>query len=209
VSNSWFLISYVVLWGLVVCSFVLWIALLRQVGLLHARWGPRGALATEEGPELGSTLPRFVYPTLSGGELEWSAPDVLTLAVLVHPECEECEDLGPAVRTLMRDPPENVRVVALVTDSSEGAWEFARRHELDPSSVAAAPDALQLLRIENTPMALVLDPEARVLGKGIANSLEQLEVHVVSAREEAAAEEPAAARELELVRADQTGSETI
>jgi methylamine dehydrogenase accessory protein MauD len=209
VSNSWFLISYVVLWALVICSFVLWMALLRQVGLLHARWGPRGALAIEEGPELGSTVPRMVFSALSGGDLEWSASGALTLAVLVHPECEECEDLGPALGTLMRDPPENVRTIVLVTDSGESVRDFTDRHGLDPSKVAAAPAALQLLGIDNTPMALVLDPEQRVLGKGIANSLEQLEVLVVSAREEAGAEEAEPARELELVRADQMSGERL
>ncbi len=184
-DNAWFVASYVALWLFVTVSLVLWVALLRQIGVLHARWGPRGALVAEEGPSVGSSLPRLIFPAVGDGEVEFPQREGLTLAVVFSPGCSMCDEVAPAVGTLMRDPPEAVTTIALIVDAEVGqAREFASRHGLKGEQVAAAPPAREALGIVSTPMALIADSEGRLLSKGIANSLEHLEVLVATARSE-------------------------
>src|SRR3954468_551023 len=55
--------SYAVLWLAVVALVVLVLSLYRQVGVLHLRLGPRGALEQEgEGPELGASVEHPAVP---------------------------------------------------------------------------------------------------------------------------------------------------
>lgn len=182
-DNGWFLLSYIVLWALVGLSFLLWLAVLRQIGIFHSRWGPRGVLATEEGPAIGTVVPRFRTPSVDGVDLEFPGEALINLAVVVNPNCSVCDLLAPSLHTLMRDAPEGLETIVLLSDGDdETARELARRHNLKPAGVASVPFAASMLNIQSTPMALVLDRDGRLLGKGIANSLEQLEVLVAQSR---------------------------
>lgn len=182
-NDSWFLVSYVVLWVFVLMSFVLWFVVLRQIGVLHNRWGPRGALTTEDGPELGTEVPRFSVASIAGSDLSFPGPAPLTLAILTNPGCTACEDLAPALGTLMKDPPEGVTSMVLVTDGDvESAAELVRSHRLDPNRVGLALTAGKLLDVSATPMALLIDGQGRLLKKGIVNTLEQIEVLIAEGR---------------------------
>lgn len=182
-DNGWFLLSYVVLWALVGLSFLMWLAVLRQIGIFHSRWGPRGVLVTEEGPELGAVVPRFRTPSVGGLELEFPGDAFLNLALVMNPNCSACDLLAPSLRTLMRDPPEGLETMVLLSDGDdEAARELSSRHDLNPARVASVPFAASMLNIQSTPMALVLDQEGHLMGKGIANSLEQLEVLIAQSR---------------------------
>ncbi len=52
--SAWWITAFVVQWILLVVLAVVVVALARQVGTLHLRLGPRGALADDDvGPALG------------------------------------------------------------------------------------------------------------------------------------------------------------
>jgi hypothetical protein len=53
------LISQIVLWIVVLVVAGLQLALLRQVGVLHERIAPLGALTLDKGPKEGEAVPRF------------------------------------------------------------------------------------------------------------------------------------------------------
>jgi methylamine dehydrogenase accessory protein MauD len=183
VDSDWFFASYILLWALVLGSFVMWLAVLRQIGILHNRWGPRGGLMTEDGPGVGEAVPRFDVVSVEGSELRFPGDGLLNLAVLTNPSCSACEELAPALGTLLRDPPEGVTPMVLVTDGgADAARRLARDHKIDVRRVASAPTAAGLLNAASTPLALLIDGGGRLLNKGIVNSLEQIEVLVAQAR---------------------------
>jgi methylamine dehydrogenase accessory protein MauD len=185
VNQDWFVASYVALWVVVLVSLLLWLAVLRQIGILHNRWGPRGARVTEDGPEFGSEVPRFGVVSAAGSDLWFPDDGSLSLAVLTNPGCSACEELAPALGTLFRDPPEGVSTMVLVTDGGdEAARLLSEAHGLDPRRVASAPSAESTLNVRATPLALLVDEHGRLLNKGIVNSLEQIEVLVAVARHE-------------------------
>src|SRR5215472_7745531 len=53
------LISTLVLWMVVLILTAVIFALVRQVGVLHERVAPAGALASHEGPRIGEAAPRI------------------------------------------------------------------------------------------------------------------------------------------------------
>lgn len=182
-TDAWFVASYVLLWILVLIAICMLVAVLRQIGILHARWGPRGAGHTTDGPELGTRLPAMTVPSLLGPTLALPVTDALNLIVVVNPDCSVCDDLGPGLRVLMRDPPTGVVTTALVLDPGRSSVEaFAVKHRLVPGRVGIAAGVEEQLALTNTPMAIVTDVEGTVVGKGVVNTLEQMEVLVAQSR---------------------------
>src|SRR3712207_8950825 len=73
--SGWWLVSYVVLWALVVVLGVMVVALARQIGTLHLRLGPRGALEMDdEGPPLGEAPPVTEVTTIDGEAITVGGP---------------------------------------------------------------------------------------------------------------------------------------
>ncbi|HEX2379041.1 MAG TPA: MauE/DoxX family redox-associated membrane protein [Gaiellales bacterium] len=137
--------SYVVLWLAVAALAVLVLALYRQVGVLHLRLGPRGALEEEgEGPELGAAIG---HPAVPEGRA--------ALVAFTSAGCPVCHQIVPGLRVLQRDP-----ALAVV----HAAYE-----EEDGPELHAAFD------VPGTPYAVYLDAAGVVRAKGTVNTLEQLE----------------------------------
>src|SRR4051812_30463491 len=96
--TGWWTASYVVLWALVIVLCMVVIALARQIGTLHLRLGPRGALEMDdEGPPLGDAPPALTGQTLDGGVAEVGGPGDRRLLLFVSPGCIMCEQVLPAL----------------------------------------------------------------------------------------------------------------
>jgi thiol-disulfide isomerase/thioredoxin len=141
-------VSYVVLWVAVVVLSVAVVALLRQIGVLHARLAPMGVHFAGEGPDLNAPAPA-AGPTVDYGDAD------VTLVAFTAPACEICARLRPslaALRTQYRD----LRLVEL---------------ENAPDTAAA----FRAFNVSNTPYFVAVDRGGVVRGRGVANSLEQVE----------------------------------
>jgi methylamine dehydrogenase accessory protein MauD len=163
--TGWWLASYVVLWGLVLTLGVLVVALAREVGALHLRLGPRGALEIDtEGPELWSKAPPITGRGDDGTTIAIGGPGRLRLLLFASPNCPMCEDVVPAVGLIRRD------VDGVVVLDEEGAHQAM-------TSVRAvlAPQAFLLYAVPGVPYAVVLDEEGTVAAKGTVNDPTQLE----------------------------------
>ena len=137
--------SYAVLWLAVVALAVLVLSLYRQVGVLHLRLGPRGALEEEgEGPELGSVIEHPAVP-----------PGRATLVAFTSAGCPVCHQIVPGLRVLEREPALTV---------VHAAYEDAGGPELH-----AAFD------VPGTPYAVYVGADGVIRAKGTVNTLEQLE----------------------------------
>ena len=147
-SGSVWVVSYVLLWIAVIGLSVVVVALLRQVGVLHARLQPIGVHPAGEGPEQGEPappMPRVAYRDAAA-----------TLVTFTSPTCTVCHELAPALRALEGQ----YRDVRLV--------EVAMSDEMRPVFSAFA--------VRSTPYLVAVDRDGIVRGKGVANSLEQAEV---------------------------------
>lgn len=138
--------SYVVLWLTVLALVVAVVALLRQIGVLHARLHPLGAHFGGEGPALESEA-----PPVDGHDYATAG---VTLLAFTSPTCEVCKVLAPSLDALRRD------------------YRDVHVHTVDLGSARSVFDAFQ---VRSTPYVVAVDRTGVVRGRGVVNSLEQIE----------------------------------
>ena len=63
---TYLIASNIVLWIAVLGLTVVMLGLMRQVGLLHERSSPMGAMITDHGPDIGDKAPEFELPDYFG-----------------------------------------------------------------------------------------------------------------------------------------------
>jgi methylamine dehydrogenase accessory protein MauD len=177
--SGWWLASYLALWALVVALAVLVLALARQIGTLHLRLGPRGALEVdEEGPPLGEAPEPADRPDLDGALVSIGGPGGPQLVLFVSPGCPVCREVLPSLPVAARVGGFAARIVI---DADPDDARDARVGARDIPAVAA-PELARSYRIPGTPYAVVLDRLGVVRAKGTVNNLEQLEGLVDTAR---------------------------
>lgn len=171
--DGWWAASYVVLWLLVLVLAAIVVALARQIGTLHMRLGPRGALEMdEEGPPLGEAPEPLETMASDGAAVTIGGPGQGQLIMFVSPSCHLCREVLPALSVTAAAAGLRPYVVA---DTEDGASE----PDLDPKRLKAPVVADVRLpkryAIPGTPYIVVIDSMGVVRAKGTANNLEQLE----------------------------------
>jgi len=180
---GWWAASYLILWLLVLVLCAVVVALARQVGTLHLRLGPRGALELdEEGPPLGERPPpaQLAYP--DGVELRAAEPGVARLLLFVSPGCRLCEQVLPGLPAVAAAA--GLEGVA-ISDHGLGETRAAFGDDRHGVPVTAGPEVAVAWGVPGTPYAVVVDEGGVVAAKGTPNNLEQLEGLVDSARRRA------------------------
>lgn len=171
--DGWWAASYAALWLVVVVLCATVVALARQVGTLHLRLGPRGALELDdEGPPLGEGLEPAELPDLDGNRVTIAAPGEAQLLLFVSPGCGVCEQLLPAVAAVADDG-EMAPYVLSDADFEDTARTLGGRRLRAPLVPAAG--FTRSLDLPGTPYALVIDRQGVVRAKGTVNNLEQVE----------------------------------
>lgn len=171
--------SYVVLWILVVVLCVLVVALARQIGTLHLRLGPRGALELdEEGPPLGDAPPPRDALDLDGNPVTIGGPGRAQLLLFVSPGCMVCGQVLPSLPVLARS--HDLTAVAISEeDEIETRRELGRYRDV---TLVAGHEHFSAYSVPGTPYAVVTDRLGVVRGKGTVNNLEQFEGLISTAR---------------------------
>jgi methylamine dehydrogenase accessory protein MauD len=178
--SGWWLASYVVLWVVVAVLALVVVALARQVGTLHLRLGPRGALELdEEGPPLGEAPEPEDGVDLEGREVTVGGPGEPQLLLFVSPGCPICLEVLPSLTPAARAGRLSPYVIA---DANPQETSRIFRHDSLGAPVLSGPAIARDYGIPGTPYAVVLDPMGVVRAKGTVNSLEQLEGLVETAR---------------------------
>ena len=173
--------------ALVVSNILLWVALLalgflvmaltRQIGLLHERMAPMGALAQERGPEVGEPAPQFELMDLSGrpANLGGPTPGVRTLVFFLSPSCPVCETLLPTLLRVARDEAPGLRLILASDGDPEEHRRFRSAKGLDDSLYVLSRELGLAFAVSKLPTAILVDEEGVVRAKGIVNTREHLE----------------------------------
>lgn len=171
-------ISNIVLWVIVIALLIVVLALTRQLGVLHERIAPVGALMLGKGLTIGEQAPMVDVTDLEGHGLRIGAPrsdSRSTLVLFVSPTCPICKTLLPAVRSSRKDERDWLDIVL----ASDG--DVAGHRELVQSQgLAAVPYVLSSTlgisyQVSRLPFAVLIDSGGIVRARGLVNSREQLE----------------------------------
>src|ERR1700692_4362350 len=98
---SFLIASQIALWiGLLVLGIVC-MALARQIGVLHQRIAPAGALSLRQPLKLGDSTPEMALTGLDGSTVQIGGVrgGRSQLLLFLSPNCTVCEALLPAVRS--------------------------------------------------------------------------------------------------------------
>jgi len=171
-------VSNVVLWVLVLALAGVVLALTRQLGVLHQRISPAGALMLNRGLTVGEPAPMLELAALDGRELKVGAvrdDGRSTLLLFVSPTCPVCKTLLPAVKSSRKDERSWMDVILASDGDAAEQREFVRTQGLEeiPYVVSAALGlAYQVSRL---PFAALLDERGVLRARGLVNSREHLE----------------------------------
>lgn len=167
--TGWWAISYAVLWLLVIVLSVLLVALARQVGALHLRLGPRGALELDtEGPPLDEPAPSRRTLDVEGRALTIGSGQA-QLLLFVSPSCPICREVLPSLKVVARQG----RFTPIVVVDDTEVTDIPNRAA--GASTVAGPEIAEAFGVPGTPYTVLLDRSGIVRAKGTVNNLEQME----------------------------------
>jgi methylamine dehydrogenase accessory protein MauD len=171
-------ISNIVLWVLVLVLAAVLLAVVRQLGVLHERIAPAGALMLNRGLKVGDAVPVVAVADLAGRTHEVGAARAdgrSTLLLFVSPTCPVCKTLLPAVKSSRKDERGWMDVILASDGDLKEQQDFVRAQGLEsvPYVVSAALGlAYQVSRL---PFAALLDEQGVLRARGLVNSREHLE----------------------------------
>jgi methylamine dehydrogenase accessory protein MauD len=169
--------AFVLLWLLVIVLTIMVIALARQVGLLHERVAPAGALAPTSGPKVGELVQAAEYQDLSGQShiIGGDSPgDATTLIMFVSPTCPVCKTLVPTAKSLAGHEKLNL-VFASDGDTPERHQAYAADMRITNYPYIISQALGMNFGVSKLPFAVLLDSSGVLVSKGLVNTREHLE----------------------------------
>ncbi len=175
------IVSQALLWIVIAVLAVVVLALARQIGVLHERIAPVGALTLKNGPQPGEAAPRLTARTLAGSSLDVGGAQPaghLQLLLFVAATCPVCKVLLPTARAFADD--EGLDLVLVGDGAAAELQGLAGRFEIDPARFINAPEVGLAYQVGKLPYAVLISEIGVIVAQGLVNSREHLESLVVS-----------------------------
>ncbi len=173
------LISNIVLWILVIVLALLVLALSRQVGILHERVAPAGALQPTTGPKVGELTSELSVKTLDENSLVIGGPNDKHLAsfiLFISPTCPVCKSLVPTAKSLVHSEKHRMQLIF----ASDGGELDQHRSYAEDLRLGDYPYVLseQLgmnFQVSKLPFAVLIAADGTLKSKGLVNTREHME----------------------------------
>ena len=172
------LASQIMLWIAVGVLGVLVMALARQVGVLHERIAPAGALTLHQKVSVGDKGPEMELTALDGARIRIGGrrDGRSQLLFFLSPDCPICKTLMPVLRSAARAEAGWVDTVL----ASDGEDEAEHRRLVMKQELAGIPYVLsetlgRSLGVSKLPYAVLLDEQGKIASLGLINNREHLE----------------------------------
>ena len=175
------IVSQIVTWVLLAAAIVALLAVARQVGVLHERVAPAGALTPKTGPAVGSKAPRMLTPTLDGGMMELGGalrPGAKRMLFFVSAQCPICKKLIPFAKSFAKA--EGIELVFLGDDSEATQRKMIAANGMENYAFVNDGEAGRAFGVDKLPHAVLLGDDGRIISRGLVNSREHLESMVVA-----------------------------
>ncbi len=167
------LLLAVVVLGLGVMCF----ALARQIGVLHERIAPAGALAINQRLKVGDRAPSLALTAIDGRAIAvGSKGGSSQLYFFLSPDCPICKTLLPIVQSIARAERDWLSVI-LASDGgdAEKHREFQQREKLGDFPYVLSEHLGRSFGVGKLPYAVLVDGEGKIASMGLVNSREHLE----------------------------------
>ena len=176
-------VSQAVLLVVVLALALVVFALARQIGVLHERVAPLGALMTDHAVDVGQAAPVLEVADLAGDKLRLGgarADGRSQLLLFVSPTCPMCKKLLAVAKSFVRSERRHLGL-ALVGDGERGEQEkFVRDQKLEALPYVVSPVVGMTYQVGKLPYAVLIDEAGVVRAKGLVNNREHLESLLVA-----------------------------
>lgn len=171
-------VSNAVLWLVVIALSVALLAVVRQLGVLHERIAPVGALMLAKGLKVGDSAPQIAVQDLEGRPLTVGAArtdERAALIMFVSPTCPVCKTLLPVLKSSLAAEREWLDIILASDGEIASQREFVLAHRLGGFPyVVSAPLGISY-QVSRLPFAVLIDAQGVLRARGIVNSREHLE----------------------------------
>jgi methylamine dehydrogenase accessory protein MauD len=171
-------VSVIVLWIVVLCLLAVVLALTRQLGVLHERIAPVGALMLNRGLAVGEPAPAIDVVDLHGVNLRLGAPRTdgkSTLLLFVSPTCPVCKSLLPIVKSSGRDERDWLDIILASDGNTDEHRDYIRANGLGGIPYVLSAPLGMTFQVSRLPFAALLDEAGVLRARGLINSREHLE----------------------------------
>ncbi|HEX4270725.1 MAG TPA: hypothetical protein VHZ32_05040 [Rhizomicrobium sp.] len=168
--------SQIVCWLVIMGLGLAVLALARQVGVLHMRLAPAGALMTGKGPAVGEASPVMDVTTIDDVPLSLGKPLArgrMQLLLFVSPSCPLCKDLIPIAKSFAKH--ERLDIVFVGDDDIAEQRAMIARMDMGGMPFVNGSLVGRMFHVDRLPHAVLIGDAGIVLSKGLVNSREHLE----------------------------------
>ncbi|HAF53792.1 MAG TPA: methylamine dehydrogenase accessory protein MauD [Thauera sp.] len=168
--------SNILLWAGFIALSALMFGVVRQIGLLHERSAPLGAMMIDHGPDIGERSPVFKLSDIDGAPIAVGRPlnpGRPSLLMFTGPTCPICAKLLPIIRSVAAA--EGADVVLISDGSPAEHREFLRRHPLQDERYVVSAEIGMRFQVAKIPYGVLLDQDGVIQAKGLCNTREHVE----------------------------------
>ena len=172
------IVANALLWVLVIVLSIVVVALVRQVGVLHERIAPAGALMLAKGLKIGELAPVLGVSDLEGRAftLGGARGDSLsTLVMFVSPTCPVCKTLLPVLVASRRSEQAWLDITLASDGDLASQREFIEDHGLGAFRYVVSAPLGMAYQVSRLPFAVLIDADGVLRARGLINSREHLE----------------------------------
>lgn len=176
--NTPLLVSNITLWILLAALALTVVALARQIGVLHERIAPAGALMVSGGPKVGEAAPVLDVTDVDGHDISIGAVRTdakSTLVFFLSPNCPVCKTLLPVLKSSQKSERDWLEIM-LASDGDAGEQQaFIDEFKLRNFTYILSSNLGMTYQVGKLPFAVLLDHDGIIRSKGLVNSREHLE----------------------------------
>lgn len=171
-------VTFVLLWLVVIImALVIW-ALARQIGVLHERIAPAGALSLRNGLSIGGAAPQVTIELVSGARRTIGAASPAgrsTLLFFFSPSCPICKELLPIIKRSTRSEQDWIDVVLAGDGDAAEHQQVLQSVEMQAFPLTLSAQLGIAYHVGKLPYAALIDEQGLLQSAGLVNSREHLE----------------------------------
>lgn len=170
------IVSNILLWCLLIALAFAIMGLVRQIGVLHGRLAPAGALMVDKGVAVNEPAPQVTAADRSGRPVNFGyATEKSQLLFFLSPTCPICKSLLPAIKSIAKTQAHRLDVIYVSDGDMEAQIALITEHKLEDATYVVGPEVGMTYQIGKLPYAALIDNSGVLRAKGLVNSREHLD----------------------------------
>jgi methylamine dehydrogenase accessory protein MauD len=173
------LISSIIQWVIILILSVMLFALTRQVGILHERVAPAGALQPTSGPKVGEITEKIRVTSLDGNEFDIGGSgdgQNIKFILFISPTCPVCKELVPTAIALIGSEAQRMELFfASDGENMQQHKSYVADLEITDYPYFVSERLGLAYQVSKLPFAVLIDGDGVLRSKGLVNTREHME----------------------------------